>query len=184
MDIVSRLKQFMEYIAVPVTKFADNCNISRPTMTLLLKGRNEKVSHKLISKIHDAYPQLSVMWLMFGEGEMLMDENIKTSEPQNSSIFDFEKNETSESEEITPRIDFEESITESLPNKLFSDSEELNRSTASKIEEKKQISTEDKTTSGTISFNPDLKKQIVNIIVYYDDNSFESFIPGISSTQK
>jgi len=38
----------------------------------LLNGRNKKVSDEVIGKIHRAYPTLNVMWLMFGDGEMLM----------------------------------------------------------------------------------------------------------------
>lgn len=73
MDIVSRLKTFIDYLGVPVTQFADNCGIPRPTLSQLLNGRNKTVRDELISKIHAAYPQLSVMWLMFGEGEAILD---------------------------------------------------------------------------------------------------------------
>ena len=84
MDIVSRLKEFINYESVAITQFADNCKIARPTLSQLLNGRIKKVSDELISKIHEAYPQLSVLWLMFGEGSMLHEGNFKISEPQNS----------------------------------------------------------------------------------------------------
>ena len=32
--------------------------------------------------------------------------------------------------------------------------------------------------ANTITFNPDSNRKIVNIIVYYSDNSFESFVPN------
>lgn len=60
MDIVTRLRQFMEYRQIPISQFADTCNIPRPTLSQLLNGRNKKVSDELITKIHDAYPSLSV----------------------------------------------------------------------------------------------------------------------------
>ena len=62
MDIVSRLKEFINQQSVAITQFADNCKIPRPTLSQLLNGRNKKVSDELISKIHTAYPQLSVLW--------------------------------------------------------------------------------------------------------------------------
>lgn len=77
MDIVDRLKQFIDYLEIPVTKFADNCEIPRPTLSQLTNGRNKSVRNELVEKIHRAYPNLSMIWLMFGEGDMLHNENIK-----------------------------------------------------------------------------------------------------------
>ena len=79
MDIISRLKQFIDTHEIPVTQFADNCRIPRPTLSQLLNGRNKKVSDEVISKIHQAYPNLSVLWLMFGEGNMEGHANIASS---------------------------------------------------------------------------------------------------------
>lgn len=89
MDLVSRLKLYMDRKGIAISVFADNCRIPRPTMSQILNGRNKKISDELISKIHMAYPDLSVLWLMFGEGDMTTDSNIKISEgyfDQNSDI--------------------------------------------------------------------------------------------------
>ena len=72
MDIVSRLKLFMESSGISNSQFADTCDIPRPTLSQLLNGRNKKVSDEVIGKIHRAYPSLNVLWLMFGDGEMLL----------------------------------------------------------------------------------------------------------------
>lgn len=71
MDIISRLKQYMDLMGIPVTQFADNCRIPRPTFSQLLSGRNKKVSDEIVKKIHEGYPDMSIMWLLFGEGRML-----------------------------------------------------------------------------------------------------------------
>lgn len=55
-------------------------------MSQILNGRNKKISDELIAKIHSAYPNLSVLWLMFGEGPMMLDENMRFSEAQNASF--------------------------------------------------------------------------------------------------
>lgn len=88
MDFVNRLKFFMENGNITISQFADTCRIPRPTMSQILNGRNKKVSDELISKIHAAYPELSVLWLMFGEGEMLTNSNTQISEPQNAHSAD------------------------------------------------------------------------------------------------
>ena len=62
---------FLEQTDISNSQFADTCKIPRPTLSQLLNGRNKKVSDEVIAKIHSAYPSLNIMWLMFGDGEML-----------------------------------------------------------------------------------------------------------------
>ena len=71
MDIISRLKKFLSDTGISNSQFADTCVIPRPTLSQLLNGRNKKVSDEVIAKIHRAYPSLNIMWLLFGDGEML-----------------------------------------------------------------------------------------------------------------
>lgn len=184
MDIVSRLKTFISYLNIPVTQFADSCNIPRPTLSQLLNGRNKKVSDELIGKIHETYPSLSVLWLMFGEGDMLHSGNIEISEPQTGSIFDFNNNEQAIDDQSTPSIDFNKNFSNSgsekfdTPSSLHSrhaesEYDEINNGSANKTEPKEPTAP-----SNTITFSADNRKKIVNIIVYYNDNSFESFVPN------
>ena len=79
MDIVTRLKMFLDQMGISNSLFADTCDIPRPTLSQLLNGRNKKVSDEVIGKIHRAYPSLNVMWLMFGDGEMI---NSGSEQPQ------------------------------------------------------------------------------------------------------
>lgn len=83
MDIISRIKLFMAHSGLSSSQLADSCDIPRPTMSQILNGRNKKISNELIARLHTQYPNLSVMWLMFGEGDMLVNSNTQTSEPQN-----------------------------------------------------------------------------------------------------
>ncbi len=71
MDIVSRLKHFLETNGITNSLFADTCGIARPTLSQLLNGRNRRVSDEILAKIHKAYPTLNIMWLMFGDGDMI-----------------------------------------------------------------------------------------------------------------
>lgn len=94
MDLVNRLKLFMQTNDIAISQFADNCKIPRPTMSQILNGRNKKISDELISKIHLAYPELSVLWLMFGEGSMILNQNIEISESLNRNSDLVTPNET------------------------------------------------------------------------------------------
>lgn len=185
MDIVSRLKDFINYLNIPTTQFADSCSIPRPTLSQLLNGRNKKVSDELISKIHETYPNLSVLWLMFGEGDMLHDKSVQISERQNGSIFDYLEDDTTDNQSDNSTIDFKNDITgnrsenfqtteTTISSNLPDEKATLYTTPASSAQSSKEGQTE------TIMFQPsdtDAKKKIVNIIVYYSDNSFESFVP-------
>lgn len=99
MDLVTRLRRYIDHLSMPVTQFADLAGIPRPSMSQLLSGRNKKVSNELISKIHDAFPSLNVLWLMFGQGDMLVKENIASTEPYN---LDFGGAQTDEAPDVEP----------------------------------------------------------------------------------
>lgn len=66
----SRLKQFIEAEGMTSTQFADMCKVPRPSLSQILSGRNKKISDILIGMIYSAFPNLNVLWLMFGEGGM------------------------------------------------------------------------------------------------------------------
>ena len=182
MDIVSRLKTFISYLTIPVTQFADNCTIARPTLSQLLNGRNKKVSDELIGKIHDAYPELSVLWLMFGEGDMLHHSATADTKPAEASIFDFDTNPIIPPEEKeTPRIDFNSyRDPDAEQPSIAADTTTYGDVTKFKAADSKADSPSGGSSSPieSLAYNSDSRKKIVNIIVYYSDNSFESFVPN------
>lgn len=152
MDIVSRIKEFLSINGISNSVFADNCEIPRPTLSQLLNGRNKKISNEILDKIHYAYPELSMMWLIFGEGEM------------NEGIG---KNETNEQAAL-----FAENAE--LDDENFSDEEDGNlddcTSTMAEVIQSLSKKTEIKK-SGVGN-----AKRIISIMVFYSDNSFESFV--------
>lgn len=168
----------MELHRIGSTQFADSCGIPRPTLSQILSGRNKKISDEVIAKIHNAYPQLSVLWLLFGEGQMEMPTNIqfseplrggqKPSQPASANVFKPSNNPLSENANKEDAGLFGiENPEEPL---LFDDDEQP-----------EEISNEE--SSITPSESPgvvipaDGSKSIVNIMVFYSDNSYQSFVP-------
>lgn len=235
MDLVNRLKHYMDTSQVTISQFADRCGIPRPTMSQLMNGRNKRISDEVINKIHNAYPDLSIMWLMFGEGEMGLNKNIQISEPQNEQIpTDLERQSAQNLSVTNPESQFSP-FTESTPNNLqaeislfdnpqrdiFSTISQPNAATTENIANnnastKSNISFESDTPTATIksesssatqinkntipssspqtnartivrdepqaeykriAISPDAHKKITNIVVFYSDNSFQSFSP-------
>ncbi|MDE6352356.1 MAG: helix-turn-helix domain-containing protein [Muribaculaceae bacterium] len=182
MDIVSRLKTFLDTYNISNSQFADNCGIPRPTLSQLLTGRNKKISDEIISKIHARYPALSVMWLLFNEGPMVNDVNIQFSEPQNSSekgVFkeqftDFKEDANTREPNIFDQdLTLENSQNDSQPQK----SQNTIDFSAANLHAEIFENQNETTASSSISVPTDGLKKITNIVVFYSDNSFQSFQP-------
>lgn len=162
-NIAIRLKRFLEYKGLTNSQFADICGIPRPTLSQFFSGRNKKISDLLIGQIHGAFPELSVMWLMFGEGDMLV-----SNDPVASSDMQF----VAESEEPAPYgSGSTEFFTETgLETSYFTPkrAETQQDSATLRIRElERQIE--------KLRKNP---RKVVQITIYYDDNTFETFRPN------
>ena len=244
MDVVSRLKYFMDSSGLTISQFADTCNIPRPTMSQLISGRNKRISNEIFDKIHNGFPNLSILWLMFGEGQMLVNENIEISEPQNaildndlvaeraddervgslqSSLFASSESVLSGNEDEHPSknagsgTNFAEEVgkafisdkaeqprqavyfSEDVPSKANTDDVVPSSNPYSEIPSQtppphsnQQFQQSGQQSSfrspnhetahveaHRVSIAPDSHKKITNIVVFYSDNSFQSFLPDM-----
>lgn len=160
MSIVSRIKAFLSENGIPNSIFADKCDIPRPSVSQLLNGRNKKVSDDVLTKIHIAYPQLSMMWLMFGEGEMCVNngQNVTNgdvyidAQVDENLIFLNESNDDAINENSSKNDNSVSEVLQSLSKNLV----------------KKQ----------DLSAVSNTEKTIVNVMVFYSDSSFDSFVPS------
>lgn len=163
-NVATRLKLFMDYMGLSHSQFADSCAIPRPTLSQLLSGRNKKISDILVGQIHHAFPSLSILWLLFGEGEMVM-ENIIT--PSN---------------EVDPIADDSIFADDSTGADYKSKEMGLESSpTAGELNGSQLINGLDTRYSRNdqkigITKNP---RKVIQITVYYDDSTFETFVPEI-----
>lgn len=175
MDIISRLKRFLEQNGISNSQFADTCEIPRPTLSQLLNGRNKKVSDEVISKIHAAYPALNIMWLMFGDGEMFDshaanlsgngDAQKLSKTPQNGNLFmgaNVAQNSSANPSRQPSTISFDD------------DNQGRNNTGAMALTNALQSIARSNGSSPTPSSQG---RRIVNIMIFYDDNSFEQIVP-------
>lgn len=145
-----RIQQIMDHKKMTAAQFADKVGIQRSTLSHILNGRNN-VSTEIVSKIHYTFPDLNINWLMFGEGDL------NQSLPnRNQTLFDV----------FTPDLSAGES------NKTKSSEED-----AEKFNAKSPKSAETEITRQT-EF-PAIKQQrsIIKIMVFYSDNTFDTFSP-------
>lgn len=191
-NIAIRLKILVDKLGINNSQFADNCKIPRPSLSQTLSGRNKKINDQFIRQIHEAYPNLSINWLLFGEGDMwsvISDsqaDNIQSSSsnliPDNS----FSGNHAaldSHSDGLNPNFPGVENL--SFPP--------VGQPRAEDAKEKGLISTgftgesADSKSVDLLLKIADLQSQIerlqkkikkvVSVTIYYDDSTFETFSP-------
>ena len=123
--------------------------------TLILNGTNG-VSKEIISKIHTAYPDVSTDWLLYGEGEPFK------KQARNPLSF-FPENEIFRSDD--------ENATK------------YGKDSGLKTDSNSRQTSDDKTKTGNTSTgNSDSqqrenKRRVVKIMIYYSDNTFETYSP-------
>ena len=163
-SIATRLKTIIQYLGLSDSQFADKCEISRATLSLLLSGKNKKISDVLLSQIHSTFPEISIIWLLFDEGEM-----VSSQREENESIFSQDES-------------FENKV---LPSNDTDSSEYSNLIPLNSLESfiKSSVTKAlDSFLNSSVLLNKfskeDIKRKVRQITVYYDDSTFETFMPG------
>ncbi|NNK18877.1 MAG: hypothetical protein HKP49_06960 [Maribacter sp.] len=126
---IDRLMQFIKYAGLSARQFDLSIGASNG-YTLRMKKNNASIGSDVIENILKAYPQLNVVWLITGEGEML-------KENEEELILDFDKLPTEKQNEIEQIIEakIKERQQEELKRLLKEVTEEIER-TQKKMEKK------------------------------------------------
>jgi len=157
-NVATRLKHFMENEGLTNSQFADRCGIPRPSLSQLLSGRNKKLSDVVVKQIHDCFPDLSVVWLMFGEGSMIVP---KPLDPDLAS-------EAVKFMDDDPQYDANANLKPlTQPENVYNTAEnQMNDAVFANVN-----------ISGQIAQNGEKPRRPVRITVFFDDNSYETFVP-------
>ncbi len=187
MDIVERLIAFKDHTGLTNSQFADKAGIPRPTLSQFLNGRNKRLSDDFTAKLHSAYPNLNVLWLLFGEGEMVTDENIEISEGKNVENYSLFNDEPIVNKEDNTAEQAERFSAKNDSNKIFEpEQQEFDRRDHSKVLNDHNVHPFQGTTPQTPHpvIPTDPAKKIQSIMVFYSDNSYEIFTPTASGNKK
>ncbi|GGX28168.1 transcriptional regulator [Aquimarina muelleri] len=140
----------MDYYAVSASSFADYMGVGRSSISHILSGRN-KPSLDFVMKITEAYTDVDLKWLLYGEGTFPKSEVPNIEEKKNLT-------------EAPPVYNVKHSSTLNPKQDLFSESAPENESID------KPISAEEKK---TIAISSDSK--IDRIVIFYEDGTFSSY---------
>lgn len=69
--MIERIRSIMDYAKLSQQDFAARLGISPASLSSILTGRTNP-TNKHVMGVHVAFPEINVNWLMFGEGDMLV----------------------------------------------------------------------------------------------------------------
>ena len=145
-----RIRQIMENENLTPAKFADRLQINRANISHILNGRNNP-SLDVVTKILSGMPYINTEWLINGTGQMYKDGFDMDSIPKEHDLFHQSPATTPQEKETVVKS---EGIDVNKPEKNI------------QVIENKIIDAQK---------NND--KKIRQIIIYYNDSTFETFVP-------
>ncbi|BBD45679.1 MAG: helix-turn-helix transcriptional regulator [Petrimonas sp.] len=145
-----RIRQIMENENLTPAKFADRLQINRANISHILNGRNNP-SLDVVTKILSGMPYINTEWLINGTGQMYKDGFDMDSIPKEHDLF-----------HQGPPATLQEKETVVKPEGIDVNKPEKNIQV---IENK------------IIDAQKNNDKKIRQIIIYYNDSTFETFVP-------
>ena len=145
-----RIKEIMDNANLTPAKFADQLQINRAVVSHILNGRNNPCLD-VVTKILSEMNYINSDWLLNGTGEMYKEGFTSPIDQNDRSIFNTEATNVTNSEAQSEYA-----------------KENASRSTQSPA---KSADYQD------VSYSPSSTRKVRQIIIYYTDNTFETFTP-------
>lgn len=182
MDVKDRIKKIIEMEDISQAEFSRITGINTSTLSHVLTGRNNP-SMEVVNKILSAYTRYSSHWLINGEGHPLRDSQESMDNNSLSPLNDYPNNKVFTSHKSlfeehleTPLTGEEEKyINASQIQQDSSADVDASHHNPNAIQRIGLSESPSKSYSEQKMVPP--KASVKRIIVYYDDNTFESFIP-------
>lgn len=179
-----RIREIMTYSGLTQQDFASKLQMAPASISSIFNGRtNPTMNH--VMAIHNAFPQISEKWLLFGEGEMIPSSpqnDIPTSTPM--SMIDDED----EGENLGGFFS-QQPATSSTPsagstmtlNASSAPSAGVGRQTGAQREYGRETGRDSRRdASHEVAKNVDKQlRRVKEIRVFYDDNTYETFVPAV-----
>ncbi|MFA6950971.1 MAG: helix-turn-helix transcriptional regulator [Lentimicrobiaceae bacterium] len=198
--MVERIAMLLRAKNLTPSQLADEIGVQRSGISHILNGRN-KPSLDFIQRVIKRYPDVSIKWIMFGEGAMMNPYPASADPKQNQQssakplmIELFPPDVDSEPEN---QIVEEEKVNESVPDKsdnvrvitnintIDDASQKINKheesQNASQVEVNAQSQPQQKASvavESNVRIDPGSKKEIKRIIIFYTDRSFVEYSPS------
>ena len=81
MTTSGRMRAILAHYQMSATEFATRIKVrTGQAIYDLLSGKTKSISHSMEDKILSCFPEINRTWLLTGEGEMINDSNVQTTE--------------------------------------------------------------------------------------------------------
>ena len=152
-----RIRQIMESQHMTQQVFADSLGLGAATLSSIFNGRTRPTLN-VVEAIKKKIPNISTDWLMFGSGDMYLPDLPQDDNPNQGAEY------TSSNQ--NPMFDFQSSPSPT-PQNAPSSTPNINGVRNTRLDlEYKEVKTIDKPA-----------RRITEIRVFYDDQTWETFIP-------
>ena len=162
--IKDRIKKIIQAEQFTPTKFADAVGVQRSNISHILSGRN-KPSLDFIQKVLTTFGNLNSDWLLFGRGSMYNDETTKDlmASPGTASAGSGKQTQSSQEKDNTDGV-----------------ASQTSQSQMTTPEDEPPQAAQSASVFGKIAENQTVgqSKQIVRIIVIFQDGTFKEYTPG------
>lgn len=186
-----RIKQIIEREGMSQSQFADYIGVNRPTLSHVIAGRNNP-SIEIIMKIHQKFPKINILWLLDGIG----DYETKTSADYSpNSLVEEQHTDENLLSSLQSPLDAEEDSGPSIPfsspgndtpsrfyqGDLFAENSIFTTENTGAAKKRKEMPLQpppkapymsDTQTDYARKF---LQRKIVEIKIFYDDGTYETF---------
>lgn len=154
-----RIRDLMESLHKSQQEFAQMIEMSPASLSSIFNGRT-KPTLNIVEAIKKKIPDISIEWLMFGQGSMYQNTEGNLKAEQTPTLTD---------NEPVLEFDFDDPApapkTEKLSEKIAANANSVKHTRLeTRLNEVKTIDTP--------------KRHVVEIRVYYDDQTFETFVPA------
>jgi transcriptional regulator with XRE-family HTH domain len=158
-----RIKQLMEAQHMNQQTFSKMTGISTASLSSIFNGRtNPTLMH--VEAIRNKFPNINLNWLLYGEGGMF----VPTSSPTPTSLFDESDPSQNPTQTTVPETS---SKTDILAEGM------LNFDDAPVHSAPQQVANTRKIQQPTFAIQSTPLRRITEIRVFYDDQTWESFVP-------
>lgn len=180
----NRIRTIMELERMSQQEFAQKLGLSPATLSNIFKGKTRPTNNH-VQAIHRAFPNINISWLLFGEGDMYVDgSGSKKGEGESSDTVDGMGLPSVEDDSYAGVNSVGAAVTHlSNSGNLFSSIQGENtmgassESVISKRRNPAQIS-EINMSSNNVKIIDNRPRRIKEIRVFYDDGTYESFVPA------
>ena len=156
-----RIRQIMESQHMTQQVFADYIGQSPATLSSIFNGRTRPTLN-IVKDIKEKIPNISTDWLMFGSGDMYLPQNEGDDGARNQA----ETGSDGHPQIQNPMFDFE-ATPSPTPQNSVQQPQNFNSVRNTRLDlEHKEVKTLDKP-----------QRRITEIRVFYDDQTWETFVP-------